>query len=364
VSAQNLVPNGSFEIKPDFDNHDPSNWIKCLKNDTPDFLSFGKTGSYKGQFDRILGGIPPQDGRSYVGIFCYRINPYRGIKDVREFIQIALDKPLLKDSIYNVSLYIALDPESNTAVNNLNIFFAKEKLIGRKEQQLFAMVPQVSFKNSMFDNYEWSKVEYDYKAKGNENFIVLGNFLSDSRLRIRKMEIKNPDKLDLKWNLAKDESAAYYYIDNVKVLLKPQFVQKDPVIEETIVIKNEIEEEFDITKIETGVPIVLRNIFFEFDKDILLPESFLELTKLYNLLSENPDLKILIEGHTDNIGDYNYNMDLSIRRAKAVVDYLISRGVGEDRLNYEGYGYTVPLVDNSSEINRKLNRRVVFRTLE
>jgi len=71
--------------------------------------------------------------------------------------------------------------------------------------------------------------------------------------------------------------------------------------------------------------------------------------------------KILISGHTDSVGDENYNMSLSGRRAKAVMDYFIRNGISRDRLSYKAFGETSPKVPNDTPENRQKNRRVEFQ---
>ncbi|MES2731841.1 MAG: OmpA family protein [Bacteroidota bacterium] len=109
-----------------------------------------------------------------------------------------------------------------------------------------------------------------------------------------------------------------------------------------------------------GAKITLNNIFFDFDKSVLKDESKGELQQVIQLLNDSPTMKIVISGHTDNIGTEGYNQELSERRAKAVIDYLISRGIPNRRLNYKGYGTTRPVADNTTDEGRQLNRRTEF----
>ena len=109
---------------------------------------------------------------------------------------------------------------------------------------------------------------------------------------------------------------------------------------------------------------MLNHIFFAFDESILLPASYKELDKLFNQLKEYSELNIIIEGHTDNLGTYEYNIQLSLDRAMAVANYLLEKGLSAERISYEGYGYTRPLSDNRTEEGRQLNRRVAFRISE
>ncbi len=106
VSSQNLVPNPSFEEEIDFSIVHSGNWSKCLKNDTPDY--FIVSNNKLSEVEQIISGngIYPFDGNSCVGIFCYRVNPLRGVYDVREFIQIPLFESLKRDSLYDIYLHL------------------------------------------------------------------------------------------------------------------------------------------------------------------------------------------------------------------------------------------------------------------
>lgn len=114
---------------------------------------------------------------------------------------------------------------------------------------------------------------------------------------------------------------------------------------------------------EIGETFVLRNVFFDFDKSILKNESNIELDKLVAYLSSNQNLKIEIGGHTDNQGNDEYNMNLSLERAKSVYNYLISKGISADRMSYKGYGETKPIASNDTEEGRQLNRRTEFKVI-
>jgi outer membrane protein OmpA-like peptidoglycan-associated protein len=108
----------------------------------------------------------------------------------------------------------------------------------------------------------------------------------------------------------------------------------------------------------------LKNIFFEFDKSNILQQSYKELQQLIELLTENPNMKIEIGGHTDDKGTIEYNQRLSENRANAVVKYLINKGISEKRLKYKGYGELHPIDTNETEAGRFNNRRVEFKILD
>lgn len=119
----------------------------------------------------------------------------------------------------------------------------------------------------------------------------------------------------------------------------------------------------DLQKVQVGKSVVLNNIFFDTDKFALKDESNKELQKLYTFLADNKDLRIEISGHTDNIGDAKYNLELSKNRAKSVYQYLVDQGIASDRLSYNGYGDTQPIADNSNKEGRAANRRTTFTVL-
>lgn len=126
----------------------------------------------------------------------------------------------------------------------------------------------------------------------------------------------------------------------------------------------EIEKEIALKKMEVGQRIVLRNIFFDFNKSSLRDESTTELENLLSLLQENVKMKIEISGHTDNVGSAQYNKKLSESRAQSVVDYLKTKGISADRLTFAGYGFDDPIAPNDTEEGRQLNRRTEFKVLQ
>jgi len=122
----------------------------------------------------------------------------------------------------------------------------------------------------------------------------------------------------------------------------------------------EISKNLVLVPIASGNTIRLNNIFFDYDKAILGPESESELTRLVSFLSSHPDLRIEISGHTDNHGTDEYNANLSQARAQAVLDYVISKGISSSRLVAKGYGESKPIDTNETDAGRQMNRRVEF----
>jgi OmpA-OmpF porin, OOP family len=109
------------------------------------------------------------------------------------------------------------------------------------------------------------------------------------------------------------------------------------------------------------IDLAAKNIFFKTGSHELLSRSFSSLDEVAGILKANPEFTLSIEGHTDNIGDENFNQLLSKGRAQAVLEYLLSKGIAKSRLSSTGYGEQRPIADNSSPKGRARNRRVEMR---
>jgi outer membrane protein OmpA-like peptidoglycan-associated protein len=183
---------------------------------------------------------------------------------------------------------------------------------------------------------KWVKVSGQFVAKYEAEYVVIGNFRDDFNTL----------------SIAPNEDCynyAYYYLDDVLVKKIPPF--------KPVPVKPD-----DLTKqkLEPGKIIQLKNIYFEFDKDELMPRSFVELNKLLKIMRENPKLSIEIMGHTDALGDDDYNLDLSRRRALAVVNFLLENKINTNRLRSHGEGESKPIASNETDEGRAQNRRVEF----
>jgi OmpA-OmpF porin, OOP family len=109
-----------------------------------------------------------------------------------------------------------------------------------------------------------------------------------------------------------------------------------------------------------GSKVVLNNIFFDTDKHELKETSVTELQKILRFLTENPQIRIQISGHTDNTGNATYNQQLSEKRAQSVFNYLVINGLDTKRISWVGHGQTQPKASNETEEGRQLNRRIEF----
>ncbi len=168
----------------------------------------------------------------------------------------------------------------------------------------------------------------------------------------------------------KTNDAGYYQTELITTGWYSIVGQAEGYLNTTDSIEHADEEVLAYTKdlylkpIEIGTTVRLNNIFFDFDKTTLKSESYVELDKVVEFLTNNSTLEIEIAGHTDSKGSDDYNLNLSQGRAQAVVDYLISHGIDDFRLIAKGYGETVPLETNDTEEGRAYNRRVEFTVLK
>jgi outer membrane protein OmpA-like peptidoglycan-associated protein len=121
-----------------------------------------------------------------------------------------------------------------------------------------------------------------------------------------------------------------------------------------------INRNFFLQTVEKNKAYALSNVSFDQGKSDLKPGFEAELDKLISILTENDQYNILLEGHTDNQGDWNDNFKLSLERVEKVKIYLISKGVDESRIRTKGWGGSKPLANNFLEETRKNNRRVEF----
>ncbi|MEA5427378.1 OmpA family protein [Arcicella lustrica] len=126
----------------------------------------------------------------------------------------------------------------------------------------------------------------------------------------------------------------------------------------------ELKKNIYLVPIEPGQRMTLNSVFFEQSKYDILPNSYPELDRIVAVMKENATMEIMLEGHTDNQGDWNANLTLSKQRVEEVKKYLASKGVDMKRIQTQGYGSTRPVSSNNSEEKRKFNRRVEFMIIK
>lgn len=306
-----------------------------------------------------LGKQMPHDGDGYCGIYCSK-------NDYREYLQTRLRRKLHEGDSVRVTFYVSLSEESTGAVSTIGALFTKESvgdtvrsiLLHKEYQELGEGISQVIATTfhpqvmnpidiPLIDTKGWQRITDVYVAEGGEQFVTIGNFYPQ--------ELSGFSDLD---SLTKLLPGAYYYLDDVSVEC---LNCKPPVTDDSSVDSVYLTPEQPAFSV--GSTFVMKDIFFEFDKSTILQQSYFELMRLISLLETYPEMKIEIRGHTDAKGSDAYNLRLSESRAKAVLDYLVKKGVDEKRLRSKGYGKALPIDTNETEEGRANNRRVEFKIL-
>jgi OmpA-OmpF porin, OOP family len=154
----------------------------------------------------------------------------------------------------------------------------------------------------------------------------------------------------------------YNYNYSIQAIADKFFAQSEnlPLDSMVKVGYREIHKDLYLVPIEIGAVVRLNNVFFDFDKATLRPESTLELDRVVKLLNDNPAMEIELSAHTDSRGSDDYNFKLSDARAKSVLNYIVSQGIPISRLTSKGYGELKPVATNDTDEGRQENRRVEF----
>ncbi|MGA1582959.1 MAG: OmpA family protein [Saprospiraceae bacterium] len=344
-ASENIVPNPGFELL----SSNPIGWFfkgehfsEVMKywdsptNASPDV--FGPEIRVPSHWaEKGFGNQKAHGGNRMVGVTCYGCTD--GKPHCREYIQIQLAEPLVVNQRYAFEFWAA--PLANALlISNLGASFTEDRISVQTDKVLDQSPDVMVYQVVGPSPNGWRKLSAEFQAAQASNFLTIGNFFPDS---LTLTEKQNPTLLNF----------GYYYIDDVS-LRKIEPILEVPVPED------------DLTKIplEEGLVIRLKEIFFETNQYELLPRSFIELNKLVAILSSNPDMLIEVRGHTDNRGDNDYNLYLSRKRAGAVAEYLIQQGITRNRIQFQGFGDTRPVADNSSPEGMQQNRRVEFLILK
>ena len=351
-TSQNLVLNPSFEAHSSY---------KCkiylggfndgiLDWSIPNYGStdFFDTCSEDNGAKNYNGFQMPKTGSTYAGMYFFTDKNYR------EYVQGELSKTLIKGKKYKMTFYLSLADKSSYALKDIQVLITEEKLKpchhsnscekaikpSKATEGKFKMYSNPD--NIYFSNKEsWMAYTFEFTAEGYENYFSIGNFNKNSKTKKQK-ELSNSPYL-----------FSYYYIDDVSIEPSEKGNVRKQIIKTT-----------EEPTINTNEIYTFKNVLFDFDKAELLAISEVELNELYKHLEINPKLKVEIYGHTDNVGLDKRNKELSEQRAKAVVDYLIEKGLNVTRITFFGFGSTQPISTNETKEGQQLNRRVAFKLIE
>lgn len=337
----NLVPNPSFE-QYNFLPSSARQGLKCAatwKNPSTsaqgDYYHVNSQTKHYRIKRNVVGSQDPHTGNAYAGI-CIT-------KKFREYLQVELLKPLEKGRQYRVSIFISCADKIYFAkVKEFNVLFSKKTVMFPDNEYLNGS-PAIRFRNE--DKYKdkkgWVELSALYTAFGDEKVMTFGSFMYKERILAQTKvngEIYGPIKY------------AHYYVDDISITS----VQPDTPMQ----VAQEKDDTISVVDFIIGKTYVFKNIQFETAKAELLPKAFPELEKLISYLKKNTNTRLVITGHTDNVGTGEDNQKLSYARAKTIKRYLVSNGINETLLSIEGKGDQFPIASNDTEEGREQNRRV------
>jgi len=324
---------------------------------------------------------PAADGNTYLGLVV-RDN------DTWESVGQELSRPLEKGKCYSFSialcrseLYVSISRLSDQTANYTTP--AKLRIYGGngycEKKELLAESPMIA-------NTRWQDYNFKLEPTKNYSFLILeayyktptlipynGNLLVDnfSEIKVancRESQVQNetntsqPEK--------KQESvvvkAETVKLDNKDSNTIKQKVEKPaaPVVSEPKdIIESASVNNLKRSDIKKGQTLRIDKIFFEMDKSVFTKESYQFLNDLVEFLRSNSDISIEVGGHSNGLCTDNYCNKISTDRAKAVVDYLVSKNIDRARLTYKGYGKKFPIASNDTAEGRRKNQRVELKII-
>ncbi len=411
LRGQNLVVNPSFEIASDSVSLIPPGEFSATK-------AMGWSMPTRAQAT-LYGSIPTiatsnralnrwkftaKTGNNVIGIMTYGSILTDEKNELREYLQGTLTKTLTVGQKYYVSYWVHFHCEGS---NNLGVAFGKTPL---STDSVFRLPLKPNVINSSIINYSnstiWQEVRDSFIAREPYKNFIIGNFFSnkDTKVQSNKYhyhkayldEIKVEEALDSKMPsrtfdvVADNESVSSN--TNVKnntqknieqnassttpSVNAPNSIEKSinntPVINSSATVSTpNVSKSATTTSSTSSIPnavkgevLVLDKVLFQFNSATLEATSSAQLNKLVAYLQRNPTMKILVKGHTSSEGSEEYNQKLSENRSKSVVDYLISKNIGKERLAFKGFGKSQLVNTNGTEESRQQNRRVEFEIIE
>ncbi len=232
----------------------------------------------------------------------------------------------------------------------------KDYLLIKKDENINQNASKELFKATKIYN---SSKNLEDKDKAEHLAFMLKAQIEIAKQRAKQKELKSEleELKTLKTKALLDEK------DSELLLLKKE-AQKAKLEAKMTLEKLEALKELNAKQTNRGLVLTLGDVLFETGRSTLLDGSMRAILKLSEFLIDNPERAVLIEGHTDDVGSLTFNLDLSLRRAVAVEEALIERGVSSSRLLVKGYGEMYPVATNSDEGGRQRNRRVEIIILE
>lgn len=346
VHSQNLIPNPSFEDINVCTEHSapcaPSGWI------TP---------------SPFLPEYTGRPGEKHISLIAFNSSK----KNIRQYVQTRILCPLEKGESYTFSISLK---QSQCIIGSIGILFL-DSLIYTDQDVLIKQKPTIDLTDdiSKYSNRKqknWITIESKYIATGKEKYILIGNFQNENeqtrdyiekqkafssyRYSIDNVSLINP-KSDSLCDFSENIKSHWYsyHIRHSQIKITEFTPPKTTDTISTHIVRA-TEEKVD--------SIRLSDVIFEFNSSILSTEAKIYIEKLFVDINLSTVDRVLIEGHTDNVGKPAYNLNLSIERAISVKQLLTDIGVTESSIITSGKGDSIPIADNNNDEGRKKNRRI------
>lgn len=356
----------------------PRSWFDCGRINFPSETPPDTHPS--GQF---LVKTLPQDGVSYLGLVVRENESWEAVSQ-------RLSTPLTPDMCYDFSLYLARSQ------------YYRSKIRGKEEDVNFTAPLKLRIwggtgycnKAELLDesklviNHNWKNYRFEFKPKQRHTYIIIeaffqtpaivppnGNILIDNASAIIPRRCDEPPVEDPYLPKLPDDAVV-----NQKPTAKPDKPsnpKKDPVVSTPVTPepepaiakvepkpkKEKLIKELDRRRLREGQTIRIDKLFFRADSSRIEPASYGALEEIYDFMRENKDVIVEVGGHTNRVPPHSYCDRLSKSRAKAVVEYLVMKGIPDERLSYKGYGKRKPVAFGRKPEDRKKNQRVEIKIL-
>ena len=361
---QNMVKNPSFEqyrkVPNDLGELTNIDFWSSPSDASPDFYHKRASAPTVDVPLNKMGNAAARSGYAYAGIYAYASRYIK--RNFREYIQVELKQPMLAGNTYCIKVHVFLAQSSNRAVGALGCMASSTKCKENHEMYLKRSFTYLTKENKKpLTDREWVEVSCQYKAKGGERFLTVGNFEDDKKVKITgavaSEKFKNPH-VDF----------AYYFLDDICVTNTStnfacdcgSFDYPNTNREQHIVMDFRTRAK----QYNLGQIVIMKGVEFEKGKAILVQGAQKTIDDLLSTLQMNKKYHVEISGHTDDRGDPQKNQMLSKRRAETIVSYLTAAGIAKDRLSFRGYGQSRPIALNKTKEGRAQNERIQFKIIK
>ena len=345
LCSQNIVPNPSFEQTKNLPGKAISgnlifrdhlhNWFGA-NGGTADLRMFQESSLRKCRtFHDDCNDA--RTGKAAGGIITY-FTGNDATDSYREYLQVKLKKPMLKGKSYYFEMWVVKYLRGRLVSNNIGAYFSMNPF-KRTSPEPLELKPVVNCDSIIYASGEqWIKISDTIVMEDNARYLLIGNFTGNENIKTDTVR-------------SKGEMYAYYLIDDVLI-----YDETSPPSETSEVVDNELEKKVEIPTFD---PIYYETNLATFNTVVMA-----QLDSMVRFLEKQPKMKVVVQGHTDDVGSTADNLTLSLQRAITVEQYLVQKGIIIDRVNTQGFGAGRPVASNDSIAGRAANRRVVVKIME